>query len=83
MTVPKPSSIHSTINTVLLAILTLVCTLGYGVMSEMRIESLNNAVKTTKLETLLDNNTGIFVEHSKILDDHEGRIKVLESNSHK
>lgn len=83
MTVPKPSTIHSTINTVLLAILTLVCTLGYGVMSEMRVESLNNAVKTTRLETLLDNNTGILVEHNEILDNHEGRIKALESNRRK
>lgn len=79
MTVPKPSTIHSTINTVLLAILTLVCTLGYGVMSEMRVESLNNAVKTTKLETHLEINTGILVKHEVILDNHEGRLKVLES----
>jgi hypothetical protein len=83
MTVPKPSIIHSTINTVLLAILTLVCTLGYGVMSEMRVGSLNNAVKTTRLETLLDNNTGVLVEHNEILDNHEGRIKALESNRRK
>lgn len=78
MTVPKPSTIHSTINTVLLAILTLVCTLGYGVMSEMRVESLNNAVKTTKLETHLEINTEILVKHEVILDNHEGRLKVLE-----
>jgi hypothetical protein len=78
MTVPKPSTIHSAINTVLLAILTLVCTLGYGVMSEMRVESLNNAVKTTKLETYLEINTGILVKHEVILDNHEGRLKVLE-----
>lgn len=65
--------IHSTVNTILLAILTLVCTLGYTVMNDMRKENI------VAVEQGITNKKDIE-QQSVINSNQDNRIMNIEIN---